>query len=209
MLRMTRHTANKKDSLGEIESNVLPIDIMSYLPPTLWLKCHINTLYTCMLQAYFLAQRSGKRAFCWPCVRVCVCVLFTTCSSIHDHTDSHCFMKLLQGQLKETLFDWPEGKSHGDMEQRSQRVLQENKCAYINGEETFILKHYTLIPRTNWLHAIVTDVTQRGLCLCASGRSDVFLGPNLRRCKIKPAATWLKWKCRFPSEVEAGGYSVS
>ncbi|EDL09971.1 cysteine dioxygenase 1, cytosolic, isoform CRA_d [Mus musculus] len=29
-------------------------------------------------------------------------------SSIHDHTDSHCFLKLLQGNLKETLFDWPD-----------------------------------------------------------------------------------------------------
>lgn len=66
---------------------------------------------------------------------LCPCVFFTTCSSIHDHTDSHCFMKLLQGQLKETLFDWPEGKSHGDMVQKSQRILQENKVAYINGEE--------------------------------------------------------------------------
>lgn len=44
-------------------------------------------------------------------------------------------MKLLQGQLKETLFDWPEGKLHGDMVQKSQRILQENKVAYINGEE--------------------------------------------------------------------------
>lgn len=43
-------------------------------------------------------------------------------------------MKLLQGQLKETLFDWPEDKSHGDMVQKSQRILQENKVAYINGE---------------------------------------------------------------------------
>ncbi|KAM7391382.1 hypothetical protein PAMP_022077 [Pampus punctatissimus] len=53
-------------------------------------------------------------------------------SSIHDHTDSHCFMKMLQGQLKETLFEWPDSKSHGDMVQKSQRILQENKSAYIN-----------------------------------------------------------------------------
>uniref|UniRef100_A0A3P8VF16 Cysteine dioxygenase n=1 Tax=Cynoglossus semilaevis TaxID=244447 RepID=A0A3P8VF16_CYNSE len=53
-------------------------------------------------------------------------------SSIHDHTNSHCFMKLLQGQLKETLFEWPDGNCRGDMVQRSQRVLQENKVAYIN-----------------------------------------------------------------------------
>ncbi|KAM4576711.1 cysteine dioxygenase type 1 [Odontesthes bonariensis] len=53
-------------------------------------------------------------------------------SSIHDHTDSHCFMKMLQGQLKETLFNWPDDKSKGDMVQKSQRILQENKVAYIN-----------------------------------------------------------------------------
>lgn len=53
-------------------------------------------------------------------------------SSIHDHTDSHCFMKLLQGQLKETLFEWPDAKNHGDMVQKSQRTLQENQVAYIN-----------------------------------------------------------------------------
>ncbi|XP_029916691.1 cysteine dioxygenase type 1 [Myripristis murdjan] len=51
-------------------------------------------------------------------------------SSIHDHTDSHCFMKMLQGQLKETQFEWP--KSQGDMVQKSQRILLENKVAYIN-----------------------------------------------------------------------------
>ncbi|XP_033946913.1 cysteine dioxygenase type 1 [Pseudochaenichthys georgianus] len=53
-------------------------------------------------------------------------------SSIHDHSDSHCFMKLLQGQLKETLFDWPENKSKGEMVLKSQRILQENTVAYIN-----------------------------------------------------------------------------
>ncbi|XP_048857066.1 cysteine dioxygenase type 1 [Brienomyrus brachyistius] len=53
-------------------------------------------------------------------------------SSIHDHTNSHCFMKILQGQLKETLFMWPDSKSHGSMKQKSQRVLQDNKCAYIS-----------------------------------------------------------------------------
>ncbi|XP_041855229.1 cysteine dioxygenase type 1 [Melanotaenia boesemani] len=53
-------------------------------------------------------------------------------SSIHDHTDSHCFMKLLQGQLKETLFEWPKDKAQGEMVTRSQRILQENKVAYIN-----------------------------------------------------------------------------
>ncbi|KAK6492763.1 cysteine dioxygenase type 1-like isoform X2 [Huso huso] len=53
-------------------------------------------------------------------------------SSIHDHTDSHCFMKLLQGQLKETLFEWPDNKMNGGMTKKSERILHENQCAYIN-----------------------------------------------------------------------------
>ncbi|XP_055025095.1 cysteine dioxygenase type 1 [Misgurnus anguillicaudatus] len=55
-------------------------------------------------------------------------------SSIHDHTDSHCFLKLLQGQLKETLFEWPDqkGSPPGGMVQKSQQILLENQCAYIN-----------------------------------------------------------------------------
>uniref|UniRef100_A0A8C6GC31 Cysteine dioxygenase n=1 Tax=Mus spicilegus TaxID=10103 RepID=A0A8C6GC31_MUSSI len=52
-------------------------------------------------------------------------------SSIHDHTDSHCFLKLLQGNLKETLFDWPDKKSN-EMIKKSERTLRENQCAYIN-----------------------------------------------------------------------------
>ena len=30
-------------------------------------------------------------------------------SSVHDHSDAHCFVKVLDGQLKETMFDWPTG----------------------------------------------------------------------------------------------------
>ena len=71
-----------------------------------------------------------------PTELLCVCVFCPFCSSIHDHTDSHCFMKLLQGQLKETLFEWPSAKTKGDMVQKSQRVLQENQVAYINGEQS-------------------------------------------------------------------------
>ncbi|XP_043103312.1 cysteine dioxygenase type 1 isoform X2 [Puntigrus tetrazona] len=57
---------------------------------------------------------------------------FDQYSSIHDHTDSHCFLKLLQGQLKETLFDWPDRKLQAGMKQKTQQVLLENQCAYIN-----------------------------------------------------------------------------
>lgn len=52
-------------------------------------------------------------------------------SSIHDHTDSHCFLKMLQGNLKETLFAWPDKKAN-EMIKKSERILRENQCAYIN-----------------------------------------------------------------------------
>ncbi|XP_077418454.1 cysteine dioxygenase type 1 [Vanacampus margaritifer] len=52
-------------------------------------------------------------------------------SSIHDHSDSHCFMKMLQGELKETLFDWPKGED-SQMKERSHSNLKENSVAYIN-----------------------------------------------------------------------------
>ncbi|XP_051923464.1 cysteine dioxygenase type 1 [Hippocampus zosterae] len=51
-------------------------------------------------------------------------------SSIHDHSDSHCFMKMLQGELKETLFDWPKGEDQ--MIEKSHRMLENNSVAYIN-----------------------------------------------------------------------------
>lgn len=75
------------------------------------------------------------RWWCTDSHSVSFCFLLTFCSSIHDHTDSHCFMKLLKGQLKETQFEWPDSKSQGDMTQKSQRILLENTVAYINGEK--------------------------------------------------------------------------
>lgn len=77
-----------------------------------------------------------------------VCRVWLHRSSIHDHTDSHCFLKLLQGQLKETLFDWPDRRLQGGMVQKSQRVLLEDQCAYINGEN-----HCRL-----WAEAPLTDM---------------------------------------------------
>ncbi|XP_046403213.1 cysteine dioxygenase type 1 [Ischnura elegans] len=33
-------------------------------------------------------------------------------SAIHDHSDAHCFMKMLQGTLSEIRFAWPEHDEH-------------------------------------------------------------------------------------------------
>lgn len=93
----------------------------------------LQTFFTVLRCEFAFGQGSPQEVIC--ILINYACLFFAICSSIHDHTDSHCFMKLLQGQLKETLFEWPENNSHGDMVQKSQRILQENKCAYINGEE--------------------------------------------------------------------------
>jgi len=67
-------------------------------------------------------------------------------SSIHDHTDSNCFMKCLQGKLAETRYAWPtvddeEIKSKKNDENNEKEVpmkilsrneLQEGQVSYIN-----------------------------------------------------------------------------
>lgn len=66
---------------------------------------------------------------------------------------------MLQGQLKETLFDWPEKKLHGDMVQKSQRVLQENKVAYINGEKQVwsLLLSFWITPPQHRLSCLINE----------------------------------------------------
>jgi len=66
-------------------------------------------------------------------------------SSVHDHSDAHCFVKVLDGRLKETMFDWPSPTSPtqaavggGDVEQEPLRQIAINYydrdgVTYING----------------------------------------------------------------------------
>lgn len=75
-------------------------------------------------------------ALCWNCGRG---------SPIHDHSNSHCLMKILQGTLKETRYRWPEGRAGwtlGDPEDigEEMRVLgtpmeyKTDELAYINDD---------------------------------------------------------------------------
>ncbi|CAB3400936.1 unnamed protein product [Caenorhabditis bovis] len=41
-------------------------------------------------------------------------------SSIHDHTDAHCFVKMLEGTLTETKYAWPEEEG------QHMRTIEEN-----------------------------------------------------------------------------------
>lgn len=53
-------------------------------------------------------------------------------SGIHDHANSHCFMKMLQGSLEEIKYAWPNGKS--ELREIGRTRLDLNDLAYINGK---------------------------------------------------------------------------
>jgi cysteine dioxygenase len=54
-------------------------------------------------------------------------------SPIHDHADAHCVMKVLQGRLRETLYEWPENharscpKHEQPLNVQRERVYGENE----------------------------------------------------------------------------------
>ncbi|XP_064388543.1 cysteine dioxygenase 1-like [Halichondria panicea] len=61
-------------------------------------------------------------------------------SSIHDHADSHCFLKVLSGEVKETMYAWPGSgvsPSHSStptMEVTGSESVLIDDVAYINNE---------------------------------------------------------------------------
>lgn len=69
-------------------------------------------------------------------------------SSVHDHADSHCFMKMLKGDLREKRYQYPnrpgqpqqqQHEPHGEIDDRELVEIGEtpigvNDVAYINGE---------------------------------------------------------------------------
>lgn len=60
-------------------------------------------------------------------------------SCIHDHSGSHCFMKVLDGELIESRFAWPDENSIKGVEEQemcrlSDTRMVENDVLYINGE---------------------------------------------------------------------------
>lgn len=77
-------------------------------------------------------------------------------SAIHDHAGTHCFMKMLQGELREIRYDWPsvvddqpDDCSNGDisaqpdangeynseeLQELSRGTMELNSVRYINGK---------------------------------------------------------------------------
>ncbi|OAQ23165.1 cysteine dioxygenase type I, partial [Linnemannia elongata AG-77] len=52
-------------------------------------------------------------------------------SAIHDHSGSHCLMKILDGELKETLYHWPERKPTA-MSVKKETFLKRDTVAYMH-----------------------------------------------------------------------------
>ncbi|KAJ1949503.1 hypothetical protein FBU59_001114 [Linderina macrospora] len=52
-------------------------------------------------------------------------------SPIHDHAGSHCMMKLLDGELQEDLFAWP-NESQDEMRLKRTAPLKTNSVAYMH-----------------------------------------------------------------------------
>jgi len=65
-------------------------------------------------------------------------------SAIHDHSDAHCFMKILQGTLSEVRYSWPEENNEGtqkneddepeEMKVTSRTQLDLNGVCYMSDE---------------------------------------------------------------------------
>ncbi|KAK8724751.1 hypothetical protein OTU49_010901 [Cherax quadricarinatus] len=58
-------------------------------------------------------------------------------STIHDHADAHCFMKMMSGSLQEVRFEWPrededEQCDGQEMTEIDRNVLKVNEVCYIN-----------------------------------------------------------------------------
>jgi len=66
---------------------------------------------------------------------ILVCWNKNQSSTIHDHSNSHCFMKMLDGSLSETLYNWPteeEKSSNAAMKPIRSTRLKKGSVAYIN-----------------------------------------------------------------------------
>ncbi|XP_076267128.1 cysteine dioxygenase type 1 [Rhynchophorus ferrugineus] len=52
-------------------------------------------------------------------------------ASIHDHANSHCFMKILQGSLEEVRYAWPK-ENEQEVKEIGRKRLNLNDVCYIN-----------------------------------------------------------------------------
>ena len=66
-------------------------------------------------------------------------------SPIHDHTNSHCIMKVLEGNLEEALFEWPQ-----QMLKEKQNSINDNSL--IDQENTSFEKVKKCFFENDWIN---------------------------------------------------------
>ncbi len=71
-------------------------------------------------------------------------------SPIHDHSNAHCVMKVLQGSLKETLYSWPDqsivrGGIGSPLQTKKQTVYMTNQVTCMSDNVKTLCQIY--IPR--------------------------------------------------------------
>ena len=56
--------------------------------------------------------------------------------SIHDHANSHCFMRVMDGSLQEVQYAWPDSSQSGNqpITELTTRDLLTDEVTYINGK---------------------------------------------------------------------------
>lgn len=87
-----------------------------------------------------------------------ILIFFLNFSSIHDHADSHCFLKVLDGRLKETQFPWPsESEPEKPLEPTGSRFYETNEVNYINGLFTYHAFYRWKVRWENVLQNVTLD----------------------------------------------------
>ena len=78
-------------------------------------------------------------------------------SGIHDHHNSECFVKILDGELTETLYAWPKENESGEELKCFKKVTaKKNEVTFINGKKSQFKVFYShliinfLFERFNW-----------------------------------------------------------
>ncbi|XP_033105783.1 cysteine dioxygenase type 1-like [Anneissia japonica] len=115
-------------------------------------------------------------------------------SSIHSHSDSHCFMKILDGSLRESLFQWPSAS-----EKRSQMTCvgstdySRDQVAYINDSKGLHrIENISHCEQAVSLHLYSPPFDA---CQCFDERTS--------RARICKTTFWSKYGERTPFTVEA------
>lgn len=77
-------------------------------------------------------------------------------SPIHDHSNSHCLLKVLDGDLKESLYDWPKNESRICGTRRDSKFFEGGEFSGINlvQESTFVANQVTYMHDKIGLHSI-------------------------------------------------------